>query len=310
MSHPANGLENGNGRSAAPTRPALKPAAARTVDREIQESQVSFETAEGIKLHGAITHFTRQSATCEIFGDLVGLRMSEALKNFQINVRGHTIYSGRAVISSLMDGGGNMFCEVVLEESLWTGPQLIPTLKPADKSALGNKFKEFLNDRQGLYKISPEYKLAVMDMQIVFSDLRLWLNQLELGISAAKEADRLALERKLIAEVGRFAFPIFEALFEKFEMAARSVDKRFLSAHQALVKRLLHPLILCSPFMHRIYFKPLGYAGDYEMVNMILRDPHEGGSLFAKLLNVFILGQVPGEAHRNASIPNSRVARS
>ena len=51
--------------------------------------------------------------------------------------------------------------------------------------------------------------------------------------------------------------------------------------------------------MHRIYAKPLGYAGDYEMVNMILRDPHEGGSIFAKVLNSWFLSQVPAEAHRN-----------
>ncbi len=35
------------------------------------------------------------------------------------------------------------------------------------------------------------------------------------------------------------------------------------------------------------------------MVDMILRDPCEGGSLFAKLLNIFILRQAPAEAHRN-----------
>jgi extracellular factor (EF) 3-hydroxypalmitic acid methyl ester biosynthesis protein len=32
---------------------------------------------------------------------------------------------------------------------------------------------------------------------------------------------------------------------------------------------------------------------------MILRDPHEGGSLFAKLLNTWFLSQSPAEAHRN-----------
>lgn len=51
--------------------------------------------------------------------------------------------------------------------------------------------------------------------------------------------------------------------------------------------------------MYRIFQKPLGYAGDYEMVNMILRDPCEGSSLFAKILNVYILSQAPAEAHRN-----------
>src|SRR6185436_12964336 len=64
-------------------------------------------------------------------------------------------------------------------------------------------------------------------------------------------------------------------------------------------KRLLHPLVLCSPFVYRTYHKPLGYAGDYEMVNMILRDPYEGASLFAKIVNVCFLKNPPAEAHRN-----------
>ncbi len=62
---------------------------------------------------------------------------------------------------------------------------------------------------------------------------------------------------------------------------------------------MIHPLVLCSPFAYRTYQKPLGYAGDYEMVNMILRDPCEGSSLFAKTVNVWFLAQAPAEAHRN-----------
>jgi extracellular factor (EF) 3-hydroxypalmitic acid methyl ester biosynthesis protein len=51
--------------------------------------------------------------------------------------------------------------------------------------------------------------------------------------------------------------------------------------------------------MYRTFRKPLGYAGDYEMVNMMLRDPIEGGSLFAKLLNTFFLATPPVIAHQN-----------
>jgi extracellular factor (EF) 3-hydroxypalmitic acid methyl ester biosynthesis protein len=51
--------------------------------------------------------------------------------------------------------------------------------------------------------------------------------------------------------------------------------------------------------MHRTFRKPLGYAGDYEMVNMMVRDPIEGPSLFAKVLNVFFLSTPPVVAHRN-----------
>jgi extracellular factor (EF) 3-hydroxypalmitic acid methyl ester biosynthesis protein len=69
--------------------------------------------------------------------------------------------------------------------------------------------------------------------------------------------------------------------------------------HRNYIKRQLHPLVLCAPFAYRTFQKPLGYAGDYEMVNMILRDPFEGGSLFAKTVNLYFLNSAPAVAHRN-----------
>jgi SAM-dependent methyltransferase len=64
-------------------------------------------------------------------------------------------------------------------------------------------------------------------------------------------------------------------------------------------KRLLHPLVLCAPFMHRTFEKPLGYAGDYEMVRMMTTEPFCGDSIYAKLLNAFFLNTPPVVAHRN-----------
>jgi extracellular factor (EF) 3-hydroxypalmitic acid methyl ester biosynthesis protein len=69
--------------------------------------------------------------------------------------------------------------------------------------------------------------------------------------------------------------------------------------YRTYAKRQLHPQLLCSPFAYRTYQKPLGYAGDYEMVNMIMRDPAEGSSLFSKLVNSWFLSQGPAAAHRN-----------
>jgi extracellular factor (EF) 3-hydroxypalmitic acid methyl ester biosynthesis protein len=89
------------------------------------------------------------------------------------------------------------------------------------------------------------------------------------------------------------------ALFEKFEATAAAAEIEQRPACRVFARRQLHPLLLCAPFLHRTYRKPLGYAGDYEMVNMISRDPHEGTSLFAKLVNHWFLAQPTPEAHRN-----------
>jgi extracellular factor (EF) 3-hydroxypalmitic acid methyl ester biosynthesis protein len=72
--------------------------------------------------------------------------------------------------------------------------------------------------------------------------------------------------------------------------------------HRSYIKRQLHPLVLCSPFVLPHLQKPLGYAGDYEMVSMMLRDPYEGSSMFAKVAQPPVPGHRPVVAHRNRII--------
>lgn len=130
-------------------------------------------------------------------------------------------------------------------------------------------------------------------------DLRRWLEQVELGIRSEPTGDRSVIERTVISELEEPILPTVGSWFSKFDDISEKVDDELRPVHRAFAKRLLHPLVLCSPFVYRTYHKPLGYAGDYEMVNMILRDPYEGASLFAKIVNVCFLKNPPAEAHRN-----------
>jgi extracellular factor (EF) 3-hydroxypalmitic acid methyl ester biosynthesis protein len=88
-------------------------------------------------------------------------------------------------------------------------------------------------------------------------------------------------------------------LFEKFETISVALDDESRPAYRSYVQRHLHPIVLCAPFAYRSYEKPLGYAGDYELVNMMVGDPNQGGSLFAKIFNVWLLHQGSAAAHRN-----------
>ena len=72
------------------------------------------------------------------------------------------------------------------------------------------------------------------------------------------------------------------ALFSGFEERAREISEEEVVSHRSFARRQLHPLMMVSPFIHRTFTKPLGYAGDYEMVNMIAGDPLEGPTIYAK----------------------------
>jgi extracellular factor (EF) 3-hydroxypalmitic acid methyl ester biosynthesis protein len=122
---------------------------------------------------------------------------------------------------------------------------------------------------------------------------------LELEIHSSPSVDRAHLEREVVHRLGKPILASLTHFFEKSEIIAEGLEEDLKPAHRAFIRRQLHPLLMASPFLYRTFQKPLGYAGDYEMVNMITRDPLEGASLFAKIVNLWFLRQPPAEAHRN-----------
>jgi extracellular factor (EF) 3-hydroxypalmitic acid methyl ester biosynthesis protein len=262
----------------------------------LNDAIVTGRTAQGGDIRATVMHVTRFMAVFELYNAGVVLHVSEVLAEFKIVVQNRVVYSGRAIVKNIVDTGLLLICEVNLEDS-WLDVDLWVSDRSGTK--LQEEFKRFFEGWQNVYRVSPEYKALAADMHTFLSDLRLWLEQVELGIRALPDGDRGEVERRLAEQISQSVFPCLDGLFEQFEGVASRIQEDALPGHEAYIKRLIHPLVLSSPFAFRSVQKPLGYAGDYEMVNMILGDPHQGGSLFGKVLNRWFIKQPPAEAHRN-----------
>jgi extracellular factor (EF) 3-hydroxypalmitic acid methyl ester biosynthesis protein len=257
-------------------------------------NMVGFRTSQGLEVQATLIKLTPQSVTFEMYTPETVVRLSEMLSEFRIFADTRSVYSGNAVVSSMVHTGAATVCEVTLKGAL-LDLDLFQLGSP-DK-VLPAGFEAFLGRWEKFYQVSSDYKLAVADLQNFLEELRLWLDQVELGVRALPSGERLEMERAILKALP--AMPAISALFERFELAATLAPEHSVAAHRAFCRRQLHPLLLSAPFMHRIYAKPLGYAGDYEMIDMIIRNDCEGGSLFAKLLHMFILDQTPARSVRN-----------
>ncbi len=261
-----------------------------------KDSLVVCQTGQGVEIRASLLRLTRYLAVFEVYNPTLVLQVSEVLGAVRIIINERAIYAGRAVVTGLINTGTVIVCEAKLDESGFTIASFSPE---AESASLHQGFEGFLRHWQKLYKVLPEFKVAVADMQTFLADLRLWLEQVELEIRASPSGDRLEMELRAVQEIGRDMVPAFDAMHERLECVAERIEPELRPVHQSFAKRQLHPLVMCSPFAYRTYHKPLGYAGDYEMVDMILRDPYEGGSLFAKVVNLWFLSQWPARAHRN-----------
>ncbi|HTC20101.1 MAG TPA: methyltransferase domain-containing protein [bacterium] len=252
--------------------------------------------SQGMEFRATPLRLARYTVVFEVYNPYSILQLGEVLSDFKMIMNDRMVYSGRAVVSNLVNTGILLVCECSLEES-WLDVDVFTS--SYQKSNIKNEFVEFLRDWENIHQIKDELKVAVADLQTFLMDIRRWLEQVELSIRSEPYGDRLQMEKDAVQELKALMAPAIRVLFDRFEATVSNVPTELLAIHRSYSKRQLHPLVLCSPFVYRAFHKPLGYAGDYEMVNMMLRDPHEGGSLFAKILNTFFLSSPPCLAHRN-----------
>lgn len=260
------------------------------------ENHVTFQNAQGHQARGNLLRLNRHGVAFEIHGTDQVMRTSEILQEFKIYSREQVIYSGRAVVRELINAGSSVVCEANLDD-LSFDADFFSSVSQTNK--LRERFAEFVREWQKVCQVRPEFKVTLADIQTFLMDLRRWIEQIELGIRSSPLSDRVQLENDAIEQLRGQVLPMLDNLFAKFEEIAMTLDAETLPMHRSYAQRLLHPIVLCSPFAYRTYQKPLGYAGDYEMVNMMLRDPREGGSLFAKIFNVWLIEQDSAGAHRN-----------
>jgi extracellular factor (EF) 3-hydroxypalmitic acid methyl ester biosynthesis protein len=288
MSRANNGSSNGH-TPAQPAEPSRRPPVPLSL---AAESMVNFTTTEGVKLCGAPVRLTKLAAAFEVHGGGSALRLSEAIPDFEITSQRQTVYSGRARISNLMDGGSKMIGEVSLEETGWTHALRAGVLE--NPATLNAEVARFFQEWQGYYKISNEFKVAIADIHSFLTESQIWLDRLEMA-AQGQHADILRLAEQLELRV----LTSIRNLTDRVEEILQGVAPEFLPSHRIYCRRILHPLTLASPFMHRTFIKPLGYAGDHEMVAMMFRNRFQGESLFARLLNSYALHLPPVVAHRN-----------
>src|SRR5581483_10710202 len=252
--------------------------------------------SQGTEFRATLLRLTRYTVVFEVYNPYSILQLSEVLTDFRMIMNDRMVYSGRAIVSNLVNTGILLVCECTLEEN-WLDVDIFTSIHQKDK--LQNEFVEFLGEWGKVKHITDGFKVVIADMQTFLLDMRRWLEQVELSIRSDPSGDRVQVEREAILELKTPITPAVGSLFERFEETASAIPAEFQSIHRSYSKRQIHPIILCSPFVYRSFQKPLGYAGDYEMVNMMLGDPLQGSSLFAKIVNFWFVNAPPCEAHRN-----------
>jgi extracellular factor (EF) 3-hydroxypalmitic acid methyl ester biosynthesis protein len=253
---------------------------------------ISFKNTVGESVRGTIVKLQRKSLVMEVYNPYSIVQISEVLGELTIRIGNKVAYLGKAVVISLVNTGLTAVVSVTLIDEWQDLYDVVIT-----PGAVGAEAKAFVQDWSERFQIRRDYQIVVNEFRAYLSDVSRWVEQVDLTESLPRVDGRL--REDVFYEL---AVPLLEKLkiyFDAFVNEAALVDVELAPAHRAYAQAALHPLLLRAPFVFRTFTKPLGYAGDYEMVNQMLGDPRQGPSTYFQIVNTGFLKTAAASAHSN-----------
>jgi len=253
---------------------------------------VSFRNSGGEAARGTIIKLQRKSLVMEVYNPYSIVQVSEVLGEFTVRFGATVAYLGRAVVISMVNTGLTAVVAVTLIDE-WRELNDVVVVPGAVRA----EAQAFVQDWSNRFQIRRDYQIVVNELRAYLSDVSRWVEQVDLSESLPKESGQLRSD--VFYEL---ATPLIEKVkyyFAALNNEASQVNVELAPSHHSFAQSALHPLLLRAPFVFRTYTKPLGYAGDYQMVNQILDDPRQGPSTYFQMVNVAFLQTAVASAHRN-----------
>jgi extracellular factor (EF) 3-hydroxypalmitic acid methyl ester biosynthesis protein len=263
------------------------------IERDIDRT-VSFRSSQGTIFRGTLSKLSRRNIVFEIYNPFSPVQTSEVLSDLKVRRGKNLVYQGDAVVTGVVATS----ILVVVSATLVNQWSAIDTII-SEPAGLGSEVGRFVEEWERVNKLDPNYQLRVADLRSFLSDLSFWLDQVDLAVEGESAAVNSPLDAQRFEEIKVPVIPRLTELFLELEEACRRLEADEVENHKQLAQRDLLPLMMASPFFNRVYSKPLGYAGDYEMVNMMFRKERGGKTTYGQIINEWLLNGGPPEAHRN-----------
>ena len=253
---------------------------------------VSFRNSQGEQVRGTIINLQRKSLVMEIYNPYSIVQVSEVLSELSVRMGAKNAYLGKAVVMSLVNTGLTAVVSLTLIDE-W---RELTDLNNEPKS-VAREAELFVQDWDSRFNIRRDYQIVVNEMRAFLSEVSRWVEQVDLTETLPKVDGRL--REDVFYELATPIMGRTKRYLDWLEGEAQRVDPEIAPVHRTYAQAALHPLLLRAPFVYRTFTKPLGYAGDYEMVNQILSDPQQGPTTYFQIVNTAFLKAAVATAHRN-----------
>ncbi len=256
--------------------------------RPILNGMITFQNSQGNDARGTLMKASRTTVVMEVYNPYSIIQLSEVLQSLSIYRGERLAYTGRGVVSNLVNTGLMLIVSVTLIDPWFDLVELQDSAQSIEPEV-----NSFVDDWGKSRRLRPGYLVAISELRSFLSELSHWLDPVDIGFGTENvTSDQNSHYPEQFNEILKGVLPQLTELFHNFEKEAAKVTRYELDKHKAFAQHEMHPLVMSAPFINRVYNKPLGYAGDYEMMNMIQNNPAQGPNTYARILN-YMFTEIP-----------------
>lgn len=148
-------------------------------------------------------------------------------------------------------------------------------------------------------EVPPAFKALVFEVKDWLMQLKDRVDKLTESLPTNSFKEEKVFKTAVIDTIGAYLSQVIPNIYNRIPEILNTCTSEQKEKATAFIREQVGPMIYGAPFANRAYFKPRGYAGDYEMMNHLYRDEGAGKSLFDQCLQRYFIDEPAGQAVKN-----------
>lgn len=152
---------------------------------------------------------------------------------------------------------------------------------------------------QDVKKIPMAFKTFVYELKDWLEKLKTNIDKLEAEAPVDNWKETQEYKMTIADAVSDFLNQVIPAKYKELPFLTKEIPAEEKDNATAFAREHLGHLVYGAPFAKRAFYKPRGYAGDYEMMNHLYRDEMAGKSFYDQCMHKYFVDEPAGAAVKN-----------
>lgn len=266
-------------------------------DLEAGHLQVSFTHRFSDGTGARVDDFHAQGAGLVLPAETGPFLEGDVLETLHITHGGETVFNGVGIVRHVQSNDEEHRLGIAFQGSSLDLGRLYGQ---SMRMELAERTDSVLSMLDQVQSIDPVFKALVADMKYSLTEVKAYLDEEERRLDALDQVERATTRAILVEQVATWFKTQLQALEPTLRKVSPASGDPLEQTYRSYLQKQLHAdLMPASLLLRRCYQKPLGYAGDYEIMNMLYDRTPIPGTLFADALHAGILKLPQSQAVRN-----------